>query len=131
MAPCTHLPFMPRIVVLRARWAMLVRGLQLRTIWSDLSRGALYAQAFRRRFVVRRLQTGRARDRETALAEHASMDVALRRMLGRCGTVDSFLMEHCGGCQGFMAHANCSMALKRCLMWQCREFLKSHCGVLQ
>ena len=128
MARCTHLPFMPRIVVLRARWARLVRGLQLRTIWSDLSRGALYAQASRRRFVVRRLQTGRARDRETALAEHAAADVALRRMPGRCGTVDSSLMEHCGGCQGFIVLASCNMAVKRCLMWHCGGFQKFHCG---
>ena len=110
MAPCTHLPFMVRTVLLRARWARLVRGLQLRTIRSDLSRGALYAQAFRTRFVFRRLHAGRARDRETALAEHAAGQLALQRMPGKCCAAPR-LMEHCCGCLGgFMVVASDTIA---------------------
>ena len=78
------LPFMQRVVVLRARWARLVRGLQLRARWADLARGVFYSQALRKRFIVRRLQRrlrdGRARDRAAALAAMA----ASRTCFGVC-----------------------------------------------
>ena len=111
MARCTHVPFMQRVVVLRARWARLMRGLQLRTIWSDLSRGALYAQAFRRRFVVRRLRAGQARDRQTALAQNAAVNVALR--VFPCGCISAKqALVHCGAYLGFMVVASCNRASK-------------------
>ena len=110
MAPGAHLPFMVRIVLLRARWARLVRGLQLRTIRSYLLLGAQYAPAFRTRFVFRRLHAGRARDRETALAEHAAGQLALQRMPGKCCAALR-LMEHCCGCLGgFMVVASDTIA---------------------
>ena len=109
MTPCTHLPFMVRTVLLRARWARLVRRLQLRTIWSDLSRGALYAQAFRTRFVFRLLHAGRARDRETGLAEHAAVQLALQRMPGKLCAAPR-LMEPCCGCPGYMVVASDTIA---------------------
>ena len=100
---------MVRTVLLRARWARLVRGLQLRTIRSYLLLGAQYAQAFRTRFVFRRLHAGRARDRETALAEHAAGQLALQRMPGKCCAAPR-LMEHCRGCLGFMVVASDTIA---------------------
>ena len=110
MAPGARLPFMVQTVLLRARWARLVRGLQLRTIRSYLLLGAQYAQAFRTRFVFRRLHAGRARGRETALAEHAAGQLALQRMPGKCCAALR-LMEHCCGCLGgFMVVASHTIA---------------------
>ena len=109
MARCTHLPFMQRVVVLRARWARLMRGLQLRTIWSDLARGSLCAQAFRRRFVVRRLRAGQARDRQTALAQNAAVNVALRVFPCGCISANPALV-HCGAGPSFMVVASCNRA---------------------
>jgi len=110
MAPGAHLPFMVRTVLFRARWARLVSGLQLRTIRSYLLLGALYAQAFRTRFVFRRLHAGRARDGETALAEQAAGQVALQRMPGTCCAALRLMKLCCGCLAGFMVVAGDTIA---------------------
>ena len=108
MARCTHLPFMQRVVVLRARWARLMRGLQLRTIWSEMARGSLFAAAFRRRFVVMRLRAGQARDRQ-ALRQAGWAGWAQRVFPCGCISANPALV-HCGAGLSFMVVASCNRA---------------------
>ena len=86
MAITTHLPFMHRLLIQRARWARLVRRHQVCTTCGALARAACYLSVARGRVFLARLRAGIIRDRHAAIAAAALLeDASLRmRVVGGC-----------------------------------------------